>query len=121
MTYDINETLRILPQISWALLAFFLILSEIRVFREYRTVENTERPETGRDGFLPPPGNGYEHYINASTVVYILRKGFNQFRVYLVRGDTPNARLRQDKYGRYFKVRCPDEGRAERIAENLFA
>lgn len=121
MQYDIYSALEVLPKIAWALLAAVLVLQEIRCFREYLTERAVERPDSGSNGFTPPPGDGYQHYINASTVVYILPKGRNHYRIYLVQGDAPRAKLRTDRYGRYFKVSCPDEGRAEKIAENAFA
>lgn len=119
--YDIYSALEILPHLSWGLLIAVLVLKEVQCFREFLTERSTERPEPGSDGFTPPPGDGYRHYINSSTIVYIQTKGRGHYRIYLVRGDAPRAKLRSDRYGRYFKVSCPDEGRAEKIAENAFA
>lgn len=119
--YDIYTALEVLPQLSWGLLIAVLVLKEIQCFREFLTERSTERPEPGSDGFTPPPGEGYRYYINASTVVYIHPNGRSRYRIYLVRGDAPRAKLRSDRYGRYFKAACPDEGRAEKIAENAFA
>ena len=119
--YDIYSALEILPRVAWGLLIAVLVLKEVQCFREFLTARSTERPEPGSDGFTPPPGEGYQHYINASTIVYIHPNGRSRYRIYLVRGDAPRAKLRSDRYGRYFKVSCPDEGRAEKIAENAFA
>ena len=119
--YDIYSALDILPKVAWVLLFAVLILQEVRNFREFLTERSTELPEPGSNGFTPPPGEGYQHYINASTVVYIQPNGRHRYRIYLIRGDAPRAKLRADRYGRYFKVSAADEGQAEMITENAFA
>ena len=121
MNYDISATLAFLPQTALVILTVALIFLEVRTYLEYRTEGNTPGPDPVHSGFLPPPGDGYEHYIDSYTVVYLLKRGRNRYRVYLVKGQDPNAKVRRDKYGRYFKIHAPDPAAAERIAENAFA
>ena len=118
MYYSISRTLEIMPYISYAILTIFLILLEIRNWREHLT--DSPCAEPGRDGFIPPPGNGYEHYISSNAIVYLLRKSAKKYRVYLVRGETTKARIKCDRYGRYFKVTSDNPAAAERIAEKVF-
>lgn len=121
MNYDISTTLEYFPQAALVILAILLVFLEVRTFLEYRTEGNTPGPGPGHNRFLPPSGDGYEHYIDSGTIVYLLKRGRNRYRVYLVKGRDPNAKLRRDKYGRYFKIHASDPAAAERIAENAFA
>ena len=120
MTYDITATLAFLPQTALVILTIALVFLEVRTYLEYRTEENTLRPGTAHTGFLPPRGKGYEHFIDCDTIVYLLEKGRKSYRVYLVKGRNPAAKVRKDKYGRYFKIHAADAAAAERIAENAF-
>ena len=121
MNYDISTTLEYFPKAALVILAILLVFLEVRTFLEYRTEGNTSRPDPGHNGFLPPPGDGYEHYIDSNTIIYLQERGRKDYRVYLVKGRDPNAKLRRDKYGRYFKIHASDPAVAERIAENAFA
>ena len=115
MTYDISQTLTFLPYVVWVVLGVTFILLEVRAFRE--ALVDVPVPETGRGGFIPPRGNGYEYYVSASTIVYILKKDKRTHRVYLISGQAPGAKLKQDRHGTYFTVRASDPGTVENIVD----
>lgn len=118
MFYNIERTLEFLPYISWGILALALVLLEVKNVKEMLI----DRPmaDPGRGGFIPPSGDGYEYYVSRSTVVYIIQKAKNRFRIYLIQGDGPNAHMKRDKHGAYFTVRCEDTSTAEKIVDNAF-
>lgn len=115
--YDISKTLEILPYLSWGLLAVVLAVLEFKNFREQLSDGPTAEP--GRGGFIPPPGDGYEYYVSASTIVYILKK-YGAYRVYVVQGDNPNAKLKHDRYGTFFCARGADTGTIEKIVDAAY-
>lgn len=88
---------------------------EIKNYCEYITESSEVEPR--RNGFIPPPGEGYEYYVNSNDICYILKKTKNRFKIYVVRGNIPVAKLKRDKYGTYFNVRCRDAGAAEKIVD----
>lgn len=118
MFYNIERTLEFFPYASWAVLVITLLFFEVKNIREMLI----DRPhsEPGRGGFIPPSGEGYEYYVSNSTIVYILQKAKNRFRVYLIQGSSPNAPMKHDKHGQYFTIRCEDTGTAEKIIDNAF-
>lgn len=118
MYYSISQTVDIMPYVSCIVLLILLLVLEI-INRKENLVDKPFT-EPGRGGFLPPPGEGYEYYISADTIVYILHKSKRQYRIYLVKGNAPNAAIKHDRYGRYFKVLCDDFAAAERIIEKAF-
>ena len=118
MYYDIERTLEIFPYVSWGILAVTLLILEIKNFQEM--LIDSPGSDSGRGGFIPPSGDGYMYYVSSSTIVYILQKAKNRFRVYLIQGNTPNAHIKHDKHGKYFIVRCEDTGTAEKIVDNAF-
>lgn len=119
MYYDIEKTLEFLPYVSWGILAVTLLILEIKNFKEMLVDRPSSEP--GRGGFIPPPGgDGYEYYVSNATIVYILRKARKAFRVYIIKGSSPTARVKRDKHGEYFTVRCEDAGTAEKIIDNAF-
>lgn len=115
MTYDITQTLVFLPYVAWAALALTFIFLEVRAFRE--TLADGPVPEAGRGSFIPPRGEGYEYYVSASTMVYILKKNNSTHRVYLISGEAPAAKLKQDRYGTYFTVRAANAATVENIVD----
>lgn len=119
MFYNIEQTLKFLPCLSWGILALTLVLLEVKNAREMLI----DRPvaDPGRGGFIPPSGDGYEYYVSRSTIVYIIQKAKNRFRIYLIQGDGPNTRMKRDKHGVYFTVRCEDTSTAEKIVDNAFS
>lgn len=118
MYYDIELTLEFFPYACIAILVVILVFFEIKNLKEMLIDRPNSDP--GRGGFIPPSGDGYEYYVSSSTIVYILHKAKNRFRVYLIRGNTPNVHIKHNKYGRYFTVRCEDTGTAEKIVDNAF-
>ena len=118
MFNNIERTLAFFPYACLVLLVLALVFLEIKNRKEMLV----DRPcaEPGRGGFVPPSGDGYEYYVSRSTIVYILRKAKNRFRVYLIQGGTPNARMKHDKYGQYFTIHCENTSAAEKIIDNAF-
>ena len=94
------------------------------LFLEVKNVKEQLRdkpvPEPGRGSFIPPEGEGYEYYISNSTIVYVLRKAKNRFRIYLIQGQSPAVNMKHDRYGNYFTIRCKDTGTAEKIVDKAF-
>ena len=60
------------------------------------------------------------HGISNSTIVYVLRKAKNRFRIYLIQGQSPAVNMKHDRYGNYFTIRCKDTGTAEKIVDKAF-
>lgn len=116
MFYSMDRILAILPCLGLVLLGVTLAALELRESR----ATLTDRSADGDGPFIPPNGDGYEYYVSRSVLVYILRRGAALYRVYLLQGSPPRVRLRQDRYGRYFSVRCRDAGTAERIVDAAF-
>lgn len=116
--YNISKTLEILPYMAYGLLGIIWIILEIKNFREQITEEPIAEP--GREGFIPPPDEGYEYYINSNNICYILQKAKNRFKVYVVRGESPAVKLKRDRYGMYFNARCQDAGAAEKIVDIVY-
>ena len=120
MSYHITKALEIMPYVSIGLLALVLVIFEVKAFREPHGDSPVGDPARG--GFLPPPGDGYEYFVSAGVIVYILRKASNRFRVYLVqdaRGDANGVSFKRDRYGQYISLRCENAATAEKIADNL--
>lgn len=118
MYYNIERTLEYFPYVCLVLLGVSLLFFEIKNIKEM--LVDRPHPDLRRNGFLPPPGDGYEYYISNSTIVYILQKAKNRFRVYLIQGDSPKAHTKHDKYGKYFTVKCENTSIAEKIIDNAF-
>lgn len=118
MFYNISRTLEILPYIAYSLLGIIWIILEIKNFREHVTESPVVEP--GRNGFIPPPGEGYEYYVSSNNICYILQKAKNRFKIYVVCGDSPAAKLKRDKYGTYFNARCRNAGAAEKIVDVVY-
>lgn len=118
MFYHISRTLEFLPYMAYAILGLVWVFMEVKCFRELQR----EKPgETAwREGFIPPPGEGYEYYVNANSICYIQQKAKNRFKIYIVQGDRPAAKLKQDKYGTYFNASCQDAAAAEKIVDVAF-
>lgn len=116
----IARSMAFLPYVSVAALVIALILLEVKAWKE--TAAEEPEPEPGRNGFVVPPGGeGYEYYVNANNIVFILQKAKKRFRVYLMVADaTPHVTLKHDKYGRYFNCRAADSGEVERIVDAAF-
>lgn len=70
--------------------------------------------------FYLQAGEGYEYYVNANSICYILQKAKNRFKIYIIQGDRPAAKLKQDKYGTYFNASCQDAAAAEKIVDVAF-
>lgn len=115
MFYNISKTLEILPYMAYGLLGIIWIFLEIKNYRGHVTEGPVAEP--GREGFIPPPGEGYEYYVSSNNICYILQKAKNRFKVYVVRGENPSVNLKRDKYGTYFNARCQDAGAAEKIVD----
>lgn len=115
MFYNISKTLEILPYMAYGLLGIVWIIMEIKNFREQ--LSEVPVAEPGRGDFIPPPGEGYEYYVNSNSICYIFQKAKNRFKIYVIQGDSPAAKLKRDKYGTYFNARCQDTGAAERIVD----
>ena len=109
MFYNIERTLEFLPYVAWWILALTLVIFEVKNFKDM--VIDRPKADPGRGGFIPPSGEGYEYDVSRSTIVYILQKAKNCFRVYLIQGDSPTVRVKHDKHGLYFTVRCEVNGR----------
>lgn len=118
MYYNIEHTLEFFPYACFVILGAMLLFFEIKNFKE--TLVDKPRSDPGRSGFIPPSGDGYEYYVSNSTIVYILQKAKNRFRVYLIQGNAPNAHLKKDRHGQYFTVHCENTGTAEKIIDNAF-
>lgn len=118
MIYHIEQTLEYLRYMSWGILLITLLFLEIKNFKEQLTDDPSA--DSGRSGFIPPHGNGWEYYVSSSTIVYILKKAKNRFRVYLIQGEKPFTHLKHDHYGVYFTVRAEEAGTAEKIVDQLF-
>lgn len=114
---DISEFLEILPYFSWGLLTVVLAILEIKSLCHRLSDDPTAEPGHGR--FIPPPGDGYEYYVSASTIVYILKK-YGAYRVYVVQGDNPNTELKQDRYGTFFYVRGANTGTIEKNIDTMY-
>ncbi len=117
MYYNISKTLEILPYVSWFILAVNLIFFEVRNFRSM--LADRAAPDSFRGGFVPPSGDGYEYYAGGD-ILYILRKGPNRFRVYIVTGEGPAVPLKTDQYGKFFSVSAGDNATVEKIIENAY-
>ena len=115
MYYNISRTLEFLPYVCWFILVACLILFEVKNFKSM--LADRPVPDNARDGFIPPHGDGYEYYAGGN-ILYIVRKGPNRFRVYLVTGDGPNVKYKTDQYGRFFSVSAGDYATVEKIIEN---
>lgn len=118
MYYSIERTLEIFPYVCFFLLGVTLLFLEIKNIKEM--VADRLDPNPGRGGFIPPSEEGYEYYVSNTTIVYILQKAKNRFRVYMILGDSPGVHMRHDKYGKYFTVHCKDTGTAEKIIDKTF-
>ncbi|MDO4324664.1 MAG: hypothetical protein Q4E24_01300 [bacterium] len=118
MFYNISKTLESLPYIAYGLLGAVWMILEIKNFRE----QLSEGPvtEPGRGGFILPPGEGYEYYVNSNSICYILQKARKKFKIYVIQGDSPAVKLKRDKYGTYFNARCQDAGAAEKIVDAAY-
>ncbi|MCD8146019.1 MAG: hypothetical protein LUD84_01870 [Clostridiales bacterium] len=115
----IARSMQFLPYLSIAVLAIALVFLEVKAWKEQATEQ--PEPEPGRDGFIAPPGDGYEYFVSGGNIVYILRKAKNRFRIYLMKTETtPSVKLKHDKWGQYFSARCGDAGTAEHIADDAF-
>ncbi|MCD7748980.1 MAG: hypothetical protein LUH42_02900 [Oscillospiraceae bacterium] len=116
----IARTMQFLPYVSLAVLVAALLFLEVKAWREQSTEE--PEPEPGRAGFINPPGGeGYEYYVNGTNIVYILRKAKRRFRVYLAKTTTsPSAKVKRDRWGQYFTVRCNDAAACEHIVDAAF-
>ena len=117
MYYNISRTLEVLPYVSWFILGASLIFFEVRNFKSM--LSDRAVPDSSRGGFVPPPGDGYEYYAGGN-ILYIVRKGPNRFRVYIVTGEGPSAPLKTDRYGRFFSVSAGDNATVEKIIENAY-
>ena len=117
MFYSISRTLEVLPYLSWLVLGIGLILLEVKNFNGQ--VGDGPTPDPSRNGFIPPPGDGYEYYMKGS-ILYIVRKGAKRFRVYIAKGDAPDVKMKQDRYGRYFSVRSAECSIVEKIIEKAY-
>jgi hypothetical protein len=115
MFYNISKTLEILPYLSYIILVTTWIILEIKHFTEQLT--DGPMAEPGRGNFVPPPGEGYEYYVNSNSICYILSKAKYRYKIYVIRGEAPAAKLKKDKYGVYFNARCQDAGAAEKIVD----
>lgn len=118
MFYNISRTLEIMPYLSYIILFIVWLCIETKCYKEQ--LSDDPQPEPGRENFILPPGDGYEYYVSANSIVYILRKAKRRFRIYVIYGESPGVRMKKDKYGRYFNVRCQDAGSAERIIDKAF-
>ena len=92
MFYNIERTLQILPGMCWAVLGIVLLFLEIKNFKEMVV----DKPEVGRDGFIPPSGDGYEYFVDSTRIVYVFQRAKNKFRIYLIQGDAPNVSMKHD-------------------------
>lgn len=118
MFYHISRTLEILPYMAYTLLGIVWIITEIKNYRDTHREPLGDTP--WREGFIPPLGEGYEYYVNANSLCYILHKAKNRFRIYIIQGDRPAAKLKHDKYGTYFTASCQDAAAAEKIVDIAF-
>lgn len=118
MFYHISRTLEILPYIAYALLGIVWITMEIKNYCD--THREPEGDTPWREGFIPPPGEGYEYYVNANSLCYILHKAKNRFKIYIIQGEQPAAKLKRDKYGTYFNASCQNAAAAEKIVDVAF-
>lgn len=118
MYYNISRTLEFLPYLAYTLLVIVWIFMEVKNFREQLSEEPTTEP--GRGSFILPPGNGYEYYVNSNNICYIYQKAKNRFQIYVIRGQSPAVRMKRDKYGAYFNIRCRDARSAEKIVDAAY-
>lgn len=118
MFYSIERTLEFLPNTASIILILVLLFLETKNLKEQLTDRSVADP--GRGGFVPPSGEGYEYYISNSTIVYIFQRAKNRFRVYLIQGNSPDVRIKHDKHGNYFTVRCEDTSTVEKIIDQAF-
>lgn len=118
MFYHISRTLEILSYMAYALLGIVWIIMEIKNYCETHREPDGDTP--WREGFIPPPGEGYEYYVNANSLCYILHKAKNRFKIYIIQGERPAAKLKRDKYGTYFNASCQDAAAAEKIVDVAF-
>lgn len=116
MYYSIERLLSILPPLSWAIVLLTFLILEVKNYTE----SLREEPEQERSGFTPPPGTGYEYYVQSGTIVYLLQKARNRFRVYVIQGETPNVPCRRDRFGRFFTISCGDNATAERMIDRAY-
>lgn len=118
MGYSISSALEALPYIFIGIIAIAFIALEVSSFRERLTCGPSSEP--GRGGFIPP-GDGYEYYVGSGTIVYILKKGSQSFRVYQINGQPPaNAKMRKDRVGTYFVVRARTAAEAEAVVDRAY-
>lgn len=118
MYYSIERTLEFFPYVCFVILGVTLLLFEIKNAKEM--LVDKPRSDPGRGGFIPPSGEGYEYYVSNSTIVYIIQKAKNRFRIYLIQGNVPKVHMKHDKHGQYFTIHCEDSGTAEKIIDNAF-
>lgn len=118
MFYNISKTLEILPYVAYGLLGTIWIILEVKNFREQ--LRETPAAEPGRGDFILPPGEGYEYYVNSNNICYILQKARKQFKIYVIQGEHPAVKLKQDRYGTYFNARCQNAGAAEKIVDAAY-
>lgn len=119
MYYSISRTLELMPWLAGIVLGLTWAFLEIRNFREQ--VSDGPDIEPGRNGFVRPPGDGYEFFVTDYTIVYVLRISTRQYRIYLVQGDVPlGVKIKHDRYGSYFKVRSRDSNFVEKIVADTF-
>lgn len=118
MFYNIEQTLEYLPYISFGILVVTLLFLESRNIKEQ--LRDRPEAESERGNFIPPHGDGYEYYVSANTIVYVLNKAKKRFRVYLIQGNQPHVRLKHDSHGTYFTVRAENTGTVEKIIDRTF-
>ena len=116
MYYNISRTLEVLPYVSWFILGASLIFFEVRNFKSMLADRAFPIPP-GEDLFLRL---GRMEYYAGGNILYIVRKGPNRFRVYIVTGEGPSAPLKTDRYGRFFSVSAGDNATVEKIIENAY-
>lgn len=114
--YNIEYTLSIMPHICIACLLTFLVILEVRDGLTRHSTKSA--PAIG--GFSPPPGDGYEYFVSTNKILYIKKRTRTLYRVYLVRGDIKNMRIRSDKYGNYISIHGQNTAAVEQTLDNLF-
>lgn len=117
--YHISETIKILPTVCWVLLGSLTLFMEVRIFAEQLTLQ--PQPVPGRDGFIQPPGQGYEYFVSAQNIVYLRQKSKRVYHVYVVKGEPPaSVSIKKDKFGRYFSLRANTTSEAESIIDQAY-
>ena len=116
--YNIEYTLSIMPYICITCLLTVLVVLEVRDALTRHSTKSA--PAIG--GFIPPPGDGYEYFVSQNKILYIKKRTCSLYRVYLVRGNTENikVRVRSDKYGNYISIHGQNSAAVEEILDNLF-